>query len=96
MKWIDRLERSLGHLAIPNLIRIIAIFNALVFVLYKLNPGFLGMLTLDPAAVLRGEVWRAMNPGADGTETAAAMITLHASPAARIGTDKSIAKTPIM
>lgn len=58
MKWIDRLERSLGHLAIPNLIRIIAIFNALVFVLYKLNPGFLGMLTLDPAAVLRGEVWR--------------------------------------
>ncbi len=58
MNWIDRLERPLGHLAIPNLIRLIAIFNALVFVLYKLNPGFLDYLTLDPAAVMRGEVWR--------------------------------------
>lgn len=58
MKWIDRTERHLGHLAVPNLIRIIAIFNALVFVLYKLNPHFLQYLTLDPAAVMRGEVWR--------------------------------------
>jgi hypothetical protein len=58
MKWIDRLERPLGHLAIPNLIRLVAIFNALVFVLYKLNPHFLQYLTLDPAAVMRGEVWR--------------------------------------
>ena len=58
MKWIDRAEHRLGHLAIPNLIRIVAIFNALVFVLYKLNPHFLQYLTLDPAAVREGEVWR--------------------------------------
>ncbi|MEA3207769.1 MAG: hypothetical protein QOE70_826 [Chthoniobacter sp.] len=58
MKWIDRAERNFGHLAIPNLIRLITAFNALVFVLYKLNPSFLDWLRLDPEAVLRGEVWR--------------------------------------
>ena len=58
MKWIDRAERRFGHLALPNLIRLITGFNALVFVLYKLNPRFLDAITLDPAAVMRGEVWR--------------------------------------
>jgi hypothetical protein len=58
MKWIDRAERHLGHLAIPNLIRIVGAFNALVFVLYKLNPVFLHWLTLDPVAVAHGEWWR--------------------------------------
>jgi hypothetical protein len=58
MKWIDDAERKFGHLAIPNLIRIIAGFNALVFVLYKLNPHFLELLTLDPEAVKHGQVWR--------------------------------------
>lgn len=58
MKWIDRAERNFGHLAIPNLIRVITAFNALVFVLYKLNPRFLDLISLDPQAVMRGEVWR--------------------------------------
>jgi hypothetical protein len=59
MKWIDRAERTFGHLAIPNLIRLIAAFNALVFILYTMvNPRFLGMLVLDPEAVRHGEVWR--------------------------------------
>jgi len=58
MKWIDYAERKFGHLAIPNLIRVIMAFNILVFVLYKLNPHFLELLTLNPDAVMRGEVWR--------------------------------------
>ena len=58
MKWIDRAERNFGHLAIPNLIRLITAFNALVFVLYKFSPRFLDAITLDPEAVMRGEVWR--------------------------------------
>ena len=58
MKWIDRAERNFGHLAIPNLIRVIAAFNALTFVLYKFSPRFLDAITLDPEAVMRGEVWR--------------------------------------
>ena len=55
MKWIDRAERNFGHLAIPNLIRVITAFNALTFVLYKFSPRFLDAITLDPAAVMRGE-----------------------------------------
>lgn len=58
MKWIDRAERNFGHLAIPHLIRWIGLLNALVFILYKLDHSFLDWLTLDPAAVARGEVWR--------------------------------------
>lgn len=58
MSWITRAENRFGHLAIPGLPRIIVGFNALVFVLYKLNPAFLNNLTLQPAAVMNGEVWR--------------------------------------
>lgn len=58
MTWIDRAEARFGHLAIPNLLRIVAGFNALVFVLYKLNPSWLDTLRLVPQAVLAGEVWR--------------------------------------
>jgi hypothetical protein len=58
MTWIDRAEARFGHLAIPNLLRIVAGFNALVFVLYKLNPGWLGTLQLIPERVMAGEVWR--------------------------------------
>jgi hypothetical protein len=38
--------------------RIIVAFNALVFVLIKLNPEFLGLLTLEPALIAQGQVWR--------------------------------------
>ncbi len=58
MKWIDTAERKFGHLAVPHLIRTVAILNGFVFVLYKLNPSFLKWLTLDPEAVMRGEFWR--------------------------------------
>ncbi len=58
MTWIDRAESRFGHLAIPNLLRIVAGFNALVFILYKVNPGWLDTLRLVPQAVLAGEVWR--------------------------------------
>ncbi len=59
MNLLDRAERRFGHLAIPHLIRIIACFNVLVFLLYRLvNPHLVRVLSLDPTAVMRGEVWR--------------------------------------
>src|SRR5215210_5140441 len=58
MTFLDSLERRFGRFAIPGLIRIVVGFNALVFVLHKLNPGYLAMLDLIPARVLQGEVWR--------------------------------------
>jgi hypothetical protein len=45
-------------LAIPHLIRVIVAFNALVFLLHNVNPGYLDYLALDRGAVFRGEVWR--------------------------------------
>src|SRR5436190_12401624 len=58
MNWLDRLERRFGFLAIPGLIRIVIGFTALVYVLVYLNRGFESFLTLDPALILRGQVWR--------------------------------------
>jgi membrane associated rhomboid family serine protease len=58
MSFLDKLERRLGFLAVPGLIRIIAVFSALVFILVRLNPEFVKMLVLDPARIRHGEVWR--------------------------------------
>src|SRR5438046_1412601 len=58
MKWIDRAEVKFGHLAIPGLLRVVAGFNALCFVLIKLNPHFFDFLYLDRGLVMQGEVWR--------------------------------------
>jgi hypothetical protein len=57
-RWLDRIAARLEPVAIPHLTRAIVGFNALVFLLHKLNPGFLDVLVLDPAAIFRGEVWR--------------------------------------
>lgn len=58
MNWLNRLEGKFGHHAIPGLMRIVAAFNALCYILVKLRPEFLGFLDLDTARVLHGEVWR--------------------------------------
>ncbi len=58
MRWIDSAERRLGHLAIPHLLRYVALLNGLAFVLCQVRPGFERALELDPQAVLRGQVWR--------------------------------------
>ncbi|HEY5036374.1 MAG TPA: rhomboid family intramembrane serine protease [Chthoniobacterales bacterium] len=58
MNVLDSLERRFGRFAIPRLIRVVAGFNALVFVLARLNPAFIGMIDLNRHAVLRGQVWR--------------------------------------
>ena len=58
MNFLNRLEPKLGRFAIPGLIRIVVAFNALVFALYKLNPGYLDALRLLPARILDGEIWR--------------------------------------
>ena len=58
MTWLDKLERRFGFLGIPGLIRIVIGFTALVYVLVFLNRGFESFLTLDPALILRGQVWR--------------------------------------
>ena len=58
MTLLDKLERRIGFIAVPGLTRIIVTFNALVFGLVLMNPGFEAYLSLDPARIMRGEVWR--------------------------------------
>ncbi len=58
MTFLDKLERRFGWFAIPGLIRIVVALTALVYLLTFLNPGFLSILELEPAAILQGEVWR--------------------------------------
>src|SRR5207245_10219591 len=58
MTWLDKLERRIGFLAVPGLLRYVGFLTALVFVLEKVNPGYLRLLDLDPVAVMHVEVWR--------------------------------------
>lgn len=44
--------------AIPGVIRLVVLFNALVYSLNLLVPGFLSFLTLDPQLILHGQIWR--------------------------------------
>ena len=60
MKWIDKLERRFGHIAIHDLMMIVVIGKAVVFLAEFFMPG-LGIwskLSLYMPAVLQGEVWR--------------------------------------
>jgi membrane associated rhomboid family serine protease len=58
MSFLDKLERRIGFIAIPGLIRAVVALTALVFLLVLLNPGFEKFLALNPALIMRGEVWR--------------------------------------
>jgi membrane associated rhomboid family serine protease len=58
MSVLDKLERRLGFIAIPGLIRAVVTLSGLVFVLVLLNQGFDSYLSLDLARIRAGEVWR--------------------------------------
>src|SRR3954470_18226323 len=58
MTFLDRLERRLGFIAIPGLIRIVVGFTALAYVLTFLNPEIFSVLELKPERIRHGEVWR--------------------------------------
>ncbi len=58
MTLLDKLERRIGFLAVPGLIKIVVAFTALVCVLGFLDPQFLSALDLKPELIKRGEIWR--------------------------------------
>ncbi len=58
VKWLDRLERHFGFLAIPNLMLYIIGGQIIALLASVARPEIAGMLMLDPAAVTRGEWWR--------------------------------------
>lgn len=58
MNWKDKIEKTASWIVIPKLIRYIAAAQFLVFILTKLVPEYLAYLTLDPSAILSGQLWR--------------------------------------
>ena len=59
MKWLNKLERKLGRLAIQNLMLYIVFGMAAVYLL-NVAMGFnaYGLLSFNPALIMRGEIWR--------------------------------------
>jgi len=55
---IEKLEKRFGRFAIPGIIRYVVFFNALVYVLQLVAPGYTASLALLPELVWSGEVWR--------------------------------------
>src|SRR6188768_2560517 len=58
MTWLNKLERRIGFIAVPGLIRGVVVLTALVYVLTVLSPHLLSILDLNPARIRQGEVWR--------------------------------------
>jgi len=60
LKWINKLERKFGKLAIKNLMGHIVMITAIVFLFGLLDPygNFFNSLLLIPRRVLQGEIWR--------------------------------------
>jgi hypothetical protein len=58
MNWLNKLERRLGFLAIPNVIIYVVGGQALATLFAAIEPRLLDQMVLDPAAVMHGEVWR--------------------------------------
>ena len=58
MKFIDKLERKFGRFGIPNLTIYKIVCYVIGYALMIVNPGILNWLSLEPAYILRGQVWR--------------------------------------
>jgi hypothetical protein len=58
VNWVDKLERKLGFIAIPNLILYVIGGQVLATLIGMGNPTLPMLLWLDPASVAAGQWWR--------------------------------------
>ena len=58
MNWIDILERKFGRFGVENLTMYVIICYVVGYFLAYFNPSLLSMLSLEPALILRGQIWR--------------------------------------
>lgn len=69
MSLLVTLEEKIGRFAIPNVVRVLAIFQALNWFLIRIAPDFASKLEFDPQQIAAGEVWRLASyvllPGGD-------------------------------
>ena len=57
-KILNKLEKSIGRFAIPNLIRYLIICYAIGFIFKLIAPGIFEFFKLDPYLITKGQVWR--------------------------------------
>ncbi len=58
MKFMNKLESKLGRYAIPNLSLYLILSYAGGYLIQLVNSSFASYLTLNPFAILRGQIWR--------------------------------------
>ena len=58
-RLINKLERKIGRYAIPNLMNYLIGLYVIGYAVFLINPLFYSQyLSLDPAAILHGQIWR--------------------------------------
>ena len=57
-QWLQKAERKIAWLAIPNLAVTLVGLQVIGFILVMSNPAWYPRLMLQPQLVLEGEVWR--------------------------------------
>ena len=58
MNWIDKLERKFGRFGVENWTMYVIICYVVGYFLAYCNPSLLSLLSLEPALILRGQIWR--------------------------------------
>lgn len=58
MNWLSKLERKFGRYAIHNLTMYLIGGYIIGYGIYYLLPGLFSWLTLEPAYILHGQIWR--------------------------------------
>ena len=58
MNFLNKLERKFGRYAIRNLTTYIIGIYVISYILVLIASGAMSWLTLEPALILRGQVWR--------------------------------------
>ena len=58
MNFLNKMERRFGRYALTNLSLYIVLTYAAGYLLYMITPQVLTYMTLEPAMILRGQVWR--------------------------------------
>ena len=58
MKFLNKLERKFGKYAIPNLPLALVVFFGIGYLISFVSPEIAAFLTLNPEAIMQGEVWR--------------------------------------
>lgn len=84
MKFLNKLEKKLGKYAIPNLSLYLILCYAAGYLIQLINSSFVGYLTLNPYAILRGQVWRLVSwvlipPGSSNVFFLLIMLMLYYS-----------------